>query len=104
MPECSLVPNLIPCFLTFCSTIEFNPYLPFKFLIFYHSSYIHNTQLSVVNQCKYLGILIQSDLKWNSHVNYVTAKANQTLAMLKRNIKLASQKIKDKAYKSLIRP
>ena len=40
MPECSLVRNLIPCFLTFCSTrpIEFNPYLPFKFLIFYHSS------------------------------------------------------------------
>ena len=25
-------------FLTFCSTIEFNPYLPLKFLIFYHSS------------------------------------------------------------------
>ena len=31
--------NLIPCFLTFCSTIEFNPYLPFKFLIFYHSGF-----------------------------------------------------------------
>ena len=30
--------NLVPCFLTFCSTIEFNQYLPFKFLIFYHSS------------------------------------------------------------------
>ena len=69
-----------------------------------HSYYIHNAQLLVVNQCKYLGILIQSDLKWNSHVNYVTAKANQTLAMLKRNIKLTPQKIKDKAYKSLIRP
>ena len=38
MPECSLVQNLIPCFLTFCSTIEFNPYLPFEFRIFYHSS------------------------------------------------------------------
>ena len=36
MPECSLIQNLIPCFLTFCSTIEFNPYLPFEF--FYHSS------------------------------------------------------------------
>ena len=34
-----------------------------------HSYYIHNAQLSVVNQCKYLGILIQSDLKWNSHVS-----------------------------------
>ena len=37
MPECSLVQNLISCFLTFCSTIEFNPYLA-TFLIFYHSS------------------------------------------------------------------
>ena len=35
MPECSLVQNLIPCFLIFCSTIEFNPYLPFEFLSFY---------------------------------------------------------------------
>ena len=69
-----------------------------------HSYYIRNAQLSVVNQCKYLGILIRSDLKWNSCVNYISAKANQTLVMLKRNIKLAPQKIKDKAYKSLIRP
>ena len=34
----SLQGTLIPCFLTFCSTIEFDPYLTFKFLIFYHSS------------------------------------------------------------------
>ena len=32
MPECTLIPK--SCFLTFCSTIEFNPYLPFEFLIF----------------------------------------------------------------------
>ena len=38
MPECSLVQNFIPCFLTFYSTTEVNPYLPFEFLIFYHSS------------------------------------------------------------------
>ena len=69
-----------------------------------HTYHIHNTQLSVVNQCKYLGIVIQSDLRWNSHVDQITAKANQTLAMLKRNIKLVPSKIKDKAYKSLVRP
>ena len=44
MPECSLVQNLIPCFLTFCSTIEFNPYLPFEFLIFYHSYKLEDEQ------------------------------------------------------------
>ena len=47
MPECSLVQNLTPCFLTFCSTIEFNPYLPFEFLSFYvicflYMLHIHN--------------------------------------------------------------
>ena len=41
MPECSLVPNPIPCFLTFCSIIEFNPYLPLKFNFFYHSSALY---------------------------------------------------------------
>ena len=65
---------------------------------------IHNTQLSLVNQCKCLGIVIQSNLRWNSHVDQITAKATQTLGMLKRNIKLVSSKIKDKAYKSLVRP
>ena len=34
MPECSLVPKSYSLFPYFCSTIEFNPYLPFKFLIF----------------------------------------------------------------------
>ena len=46
MPECSLVQNLIPCFLTFCSTIEFNSYLPFEFLILYNCNYY------VVKICK----------------------------------------------------
>ena len=38
-------------FLTFCSTIEFNPYLPFNFLIFYHSSLFafYTCQLSIHN-------------------------------------------------------
>ena len=54
MPECSLVPKSYSCFLTFCSTIEFNPYLPFKFLIFIilvcllfiHAISIHNNLLA----------------------------------------------------------
>jgi len=69
-----------------------------------YTYHIHNAQLSIVNQCKYLGIVIQSDLRWNSHVDHITTKANRTLAMLKINIKLVPSKIKDKSYKSLVRP
>ena len=43
MPECSLVQNLIPCFLTFCSIIEFNPYLPFEFFIIVSSLFAFYT-------------------------------------------------------------
>ena len=30
--------------------------------------YLNGIPLSVVNHCKYLGIIIQSDLNWNKHV------------------------------------
>ena len=52
MPECSVSSqNLIPCSLTFCSTIKFNPYLPFEFLIVYHSSFFafYTYMLSIHN-------------------------------------------------------
>ena len=62
MPECSLVQNLISCFLTFCSTIEFNPYLPFEFLIFYHSSLYMLWCLPNNYAC--LQVLVNNALTW----------------------------------------
>ena len=67
-------------------------------------SHKQNTPLAVITHCKYLGITIQSDLRWNIHINLITAKADSTLSMLQRNIKLAPIKIKELAYKSLVRP
>ena len=52
-----------------------------------------------VPQIKYLGVNISQDLKWNSHINSVSSKANQTLGFLKRNLNINSQSIKEKAYK-----
>ena len=43
-------------------------------------------------------------MEWNAHINSVTSKANQTLGFLKRNLRINSSKVKDKAYKSLVRP
>ena len=39
----------------------------------------HGHTLSSVPQIKYLGVNISQDLKWNSHINTVSSKANQTL-------------------------
>ena len=69
-----------------------------------HKYTLHGHTLSSVPQIKYLGVNIFQDLKWNSHINSVSSKANQTLGGLKRNLKINSQPIKEKAYKSIVRP
>ena len=47
---------------------------------------------------------IQSDLKWDSHINSITAKAKKTLEFLRRNINISSTTVKEQAYKSVVRP
>jgi len=53
-----------------------------------------------------LGITIQSNLKWNSHIHQKIAAANSTLGLLQRNIRVSSVDTKACAlgYKSLVRP
>ena len=65
---------------------------------------LHSHTLQKVQSAKYLGITIQSNLKWDKHINNITNKANQTLGFLKRNLKITSVKVKDHAYKALVRP
>ena len=65
---------------------------------------LHNTILESVTSAKYLGITISNDLTWNTHINNITKKANQTLGFLRRNIKVHSEKLKATAYKTLVRP
>ena len=69
-----------------------------------HKYTLHGHTLLSVPQIKYLGVQISQDLKWNSHINSISSKANQTLGFLKRNLKINSQTIKEKAYKSIVRP
>ena len=51
-----------------------------------------------------MGVTIQSDLKWDSHINNFTTKGNKTLGFLRRNINISSTKVKEQTYKSLVRP
>lgn len=65
---------------------------------------LHGHILESVNSVKYLGCNITNDLKWNEHISKICNKANGTLGFLKRNLNIGSTSVKEKAYKSLVRP
>ena len=65
---------------------------------------LHGQTLESIDHTKYLGVHISRDLRWNTHADRVTSKANRTLGFVRRNLQTSSIKIKDTAYKTLIRP
>ena len=69
-----------------------------------HKYTLHGHTLSSVPQIKYLGVNISQDLKWNSHINSVSSKANQTLGFLKRNLKINSQSKRKRPISPLSAP
>ena len=68
-----------------------------------YSYTLHGHQLEHADKAKYLGVTIQSDLKWDSHINSITTKASKTLGFFRRNINISSTTVKEQAYKSLVR-
>ena len=47
---------------------------------------------------------MQSNLKFDIHVQKIVAKANRTLGLIRRNVKTTSLELKELAYKALVRP
>ena len=60
--------------------------------------------LETVMQYPYLGVTISDDLRWNLHVDSVSAKAMWVLSFLCRNIIRCPPNAKAVAYKTLVRP
>ena len=57
-----------------------------------------------VNNAKYLGCLITSDLRWTNYIISICGKANKILGFLRRNLNIGSTTTKQNAYNSLVRP
>ena len=62
---------------------------------------IHDTELQIVKNAKYLGVTVSSDLSWNKHVDNTVKKATTSLNFLKRNIHGCPTGVKDQCYKSI---
>ena len=74
-----------------------------KILLF--SSYLlHEHELEIVEEVKYLGVIIQSDMKFTAHIQRKLMTANQQLSIIKRALYWASTNAKLLAYKTLCLP
>ena len=50
-------------------------------------------------------MMMMKPINWDKHIiNSVTAKANSTLGFVRRNIKISNPVVKERAYKTLVRP
>ena len=67
--------------------------------------YIIDTRLlEVVDQYKYLGVVISRDLAWKHHINSVVAKANRMNGFIRRLVKCRDPSTSVKLYRALVRP
>ena len=55
---------------------------------------LHGHATENVTTTKYLGVNIQDCMRWATHINTITNKANKTLGFLRRNLKPRQQKDK----------
>ena len=68
-----------------------------------HFYTISDQILQQVPSAKYLGILLNDQLKWDTHIVSITARANSTIGFLHRNLSLCTRDPKELAYFSLAR-
>ena len=60
--------------------------------------------LKSVEDKKYLGVTLQKKSKLEKQVQIVTTKANNTLNLIRRNMGGCPRPVKERCYKSLVRP
>ena len=65
---------------------------------------IHGHTLEEVSSAKYLGVTLENNLSWNSHVDTIAKKANNTRAFLQRNLQQFPKKTKELCYTTLVCP
>lgn len=69
-----------------------------------HEYSVGGDKLENVDSYKYLGVIFRKDLGWGEQVSRVSKKGINSLNFVMRQLKGASNSIKEKAYLSLVRP
>ena len=75
-----------------------------KVNIFQSNYNIHGVNIEKTDAAKYLGIVIDSSLKWKKQYQNTSKKASAILGLLTRNFSHCPTHIKSKCYTTLVRP
>ena len=65
---------------------------------------IHDEKLQKVDNAKYLGMTLNQNLKWKTHITLTIKKANQQLMLLRRNLRKCPRKLKANSYQVYVKP
>ena len=65
---------------------------------------VQNTELEHKDSCKFLGIFIDKDLSWKTHVSYITSKISKIIALLGRLKHTFPKTVLKNLYLSLLLP
>jgi len=71
-----------------------------------HTKYtLHDQTIAgTVSSARCLGVNINSELSWNTHIDTTAKKATQSLNFLRRNFSCCPTAIPEQCYKTLVRP
>ena len=69
-----------------------------------HSYRMADDLLETVKHHPYLGVELSHNLKWTNHIDNITAKANQALWFIRRNLQRCPTSVKQQMYFALVRP
>ena len=62
------------------------------------------SKLEQVDSASYLGITVDSKLKWPEHISSISSKASRSLGLIKRNLWNCPRKVRETVYTSIVRP
>ena len=66
--------------------------------------YLHGQKLQSFESCKYLGVTLQTNGKFDLHITNVANSGNKMLGFARRNLRINSICMKNLAYNMLVRP
>ena len=65
---------------------------------------INNVTIDRVNDFKFLGLIISSNLKWNKHINHISIKVSKVIGIMFRLRTILPSDVLQTLYNSLIMP